>query len=376
MKRVCHVSSAHGRYDTRILYRECKSLSKKYETIFVVNDNLPDEIIDGVTIKTTGNSSMGRFKRMLFGVTDSYRVALKVDADIYHLHDPELLRIALKLKRKGKKVIFDSHEAYYDQIKVKEYLPGLIRKVVAELYYRYETYVCKRIDGVVMPATLEGINIFEGRCKRFELVNNLPRKDEIPQMQIKKYSERSGGIYSGSLTQARGITQLVDSSPKAGLVLTLAGKFQPDEYENEVMKSNKNEDTSYIRHVGFVDREKVYKLYNEAAIGFAVLQDVGQYAKGDNLPTKVYEYMAMEMPVILSDFPHYRKMIEKYQFGLTVKQDDVDDIVQKIKYLLDNPEEAEKMGINGKKAFQEIFNWETAEKNLYNIYENIINERK
>ena len=56
---------------------------------------------------------------MLFTAKDIYKKALEIDADIYHFHDPELLPYGLKLKKKGKSVIFDSHENYSEQIKEK-----------------------------------------------------------------------------------------------------------------------------------------------------------------------------------------------------------------------------------------------------------------
>mgnify|MGYP006954327009 CR=1 FL=1 len=55
----------------------------------------------------------------------AYEAALALDCELYHLHDPELLPYALKLKRHGKTVIFDSHEFYSLLIQEKGYIPGL-----------------------------------------------------------------------------------------------------------------------------------------------------------------------------------------------------------------------------------------------------------
>ena len=373
MVKICHISSAHPRYDTRILYRECASLKENgYDVTFVVNDNLPEEYVDGVHILTTGLSNrLKRLRRMTKGVSSVYKIALEADADLYHLHDPELLLIALKLKKHGKKVIFDSHENYYEQIKTKEYLPKLVRIMIASIYLKYETYVCRKIDGVIMPATVGGRSTFENRCKSFTLVNNLPRLSEFKndKLEIKAYKDRADICYSGGLTYARGIFHLAKASAIAGQKLVLAGRFSPESFGEDILNGKYSENIIYR---GFMSREDTYKMYSECAIGMSTLLDVGQYAKGDNLPTKVYEYMAMEMPVILSNFPYYTKAVEEYGFGLTTDPANPEDIAEKIRYLMEHKNEAEAMGKRGREAVEKVFNWSVAEKNLLDLYREIL----
>ena len=86
---------------------------------------------------------------MTYGVSAVYKKAIQLDAMVYHLHDPELMSIALRLQKKGKKVIFDSHENYYEQIKTKQYINKFLRSIIASFYFMYETYVCRHIDGVI-----------------------------------------------------------------------------------------------------------------------------------------------------------------------------------------------------------------------------------
>ena len=109
MKKVCHISSAHAITDVRIFNKELLSLSKKYETFLVIpNTHLKEK--EGVHIMSFNVGKTGRLFRMLKVTRCVYKKALSIDADVYHIHDPELLPYALKLKRKGKKVIYDAHE--------------------------------------------------------------------------------------------------------------------------------------------------------------------------------------------------------------------------------------------------------------------------
>jgi hypothetical protein len=110
MYNVAHLTSVHARFDTRILLKECTSLAAVgYSVSLVVADGDGDEQKNRVEIHDVG-SSKGRLDPIRNVPGRVLQKALELDADIYHLHDPELVPIGLKLKKLGKKVIFDAHE--------------------------------------------------------------------------------------------------------------------------------------------------------------------------------------------------------------------------------------------------------------------------
>ena len=103
--RVVHLTSAHGRYDTRIFLKMCSSLaSYGYDMSLVVADGEGDEVKNGVTIFDVGPKPRGRLSRMTKTVNDVLKKAIYLNGDIYHLHDPELMPVGIKLKKLGKKV--------------------------------------------------------------------------------------------------------------------------------------------------------------------------------------------------------------------------------------------------------------------------------
>lgn len=112
MIKITHLTSAHGRYDTRIFLKMCSSLAKNenYSVSLVVADGKGYEIKNGVSIVEVGAKTGGRISRMTTTVKKVFQKAKELNSDIYHLHDPELIPVGLKLKKLGKKVIFDAHE--------------------------------------------------------------------------------------------------------------------------------------------------------------------------------------------------------------------------------------------------------------------------
>ncbi len=369
MIKVCHVSSAHYSDDSRII-NECVALAEKeeYEVSFVVRGK--NELYKGVNIVGLEPPTGGRLKRLLDFSKKIYKKAVEVDADIYELHDPELLIYVKKLKKLGKKVIYDSHEDYYEQIKDKDYLPEYVRNIVAWLYRRYETKICSFLDGAIFPCPINGKHIFEGRVENIEYVNNVPLMEEGENIDVEKCRAKEVcACVVGSITPARGVEVLIDACYKADIRLIMAGPFESPEYE-KYLKSK--ESFGIVDYRGVCSRKEVAEIYREAMVGTSTILPRGQYPKLMNLPTKVYEYMMCGMPFVISDFEYCRMVIDKYHCGICANTESVDEVAAAIKYLAEHKEEALQMGMNGRKAFLEEFNWDIEKQNLFRLYDNVL----
>lgn len=369
MAKVCHMTSAHMPEDDRVFFKECCSLAAAgYDTYLVARGDVYDK--NGVHIAGIGEVPNSRIKRMLETSKRVYEKVLSLDADVYHFHDPELLPYGLKLKKKGKKVIFDSHECYREQIRSKNYLPGWLRNVVSSVYGLYEDYVLRALDAVIFPCTMNGKNPFEGKCCRTPIISNAAILGEFFNRYDPEHEKIPNSIcYVGGLTEARGVTNNILAAAEAGATILLAGEFASEEYEAQLREKPA---FSCVQYRGILDRKSVSQLLSDSCIGMCTLLDRGQYLKIDTFGIKVFEYMSMGLPVILSDCPYNRMMVEKLDFGICVDPEDVHAIASAIRYLLDHPEEAKRMGENGRRAVKEEFNWGVEEKKLFALYEDIL----
>jgi hypothetical protein len=131
MKKICHLTSVHQRFDGRIFRKECQSLqSAGFDVSLIVADGKGDEVSDKISIFDVGTEP-SRFKRIFNIPTKVRKRAVELNSDVYHFHDPELIFVGLKLKRLGKKVIFDMHENVPGDIEEKAYLHPIIRKIIS-----------------------------------------------------------------------------------------------------------------------------------------------------------------------------------------------------------------------------------------------------
>jgi len=372
VKKICHVTSAHPPEDGRIFRRACVSSAKAgYETYLVERGNSYDK--NGVHIVGIGMPARkSRIYRMTAFARKAYRQSLELNADLYHLHDPELLPYALKLKKHNKAVVFDSHENYVDQIKEKPYLPKVVARVAAKVYDTLSRRVFAEIDGLTFAGNGETLTAFDTMCQRVVPTDNLPWKYELYDKYDKGISrEKNTACYIGGLDEVRGLTQCIKACYKAGCKLYLAGVFHSDAYREKVMSMA---EYSCVEYLGVIDRDQVAELLQKVEIGLCTLLDIGQYYKMINFPTKVYEYMSMAMPIIVNDSLYNVRRVKELQIGLCVDPMDVDAYSDAIKKLMESQELREFYGRNGRKAIDEHYSWDSAQEKLLAMYHDILDE--
>jgi len=361
-KKVCHITSAHSRYDVRIFEKECKSLANHgYDVTLLVNDNMEDEIIDGVKIISTKFVPKNRIERFFNSKRLILKKALEVNADIYQIHDPDLFPLGNKLKRMNKTLIFDSHEDVPSQIMGKGWIPRTIRKFVSKAYEIYEKRSIKHYDGVIS-VTPHIVNRLCNINSNTVMITNYPIVD--PKEEVIRDPEKAICFAGGITEQWKHDRILMAIDQFDGIKYLLAGKVS-----NAYMDMLKQlPGWNKVEYIGKVPHSEVKFIYSHSIAGMALnySQQAKEYGTLGN--TKLFEFMAAKLPVICSDYKLWRAIIDENKCGICVDPNNVEEIVNAIEYLLNNPVEAKNMGENGRKAVIEKFNWKTQEEVLLDFY--------
>jgi len=369
--KVCILTSIHPAFDVRIFHKEAKTLAKAGYNIVLIAQHTKEEIVDGIRLVPLPKPR-NRFERMTKVVGKLFMLAVKEKAEIYHLHDPELIPIGLILKLFGKKIIYDVHEHYPNTILDRYWIPKSLRYTTSNLFDLFEKVFVLFFDYVIYTTPIVGERYKELKV-RTERIENYPL---IELSEIFKKNPQKYIIYLGEMTKIRGITELIEAfnmvvKKYSEWRLYLVGSVEPPSFSKEIeqliSKLNLKQNINLIPWVPYEEKEK---FSSQASIGIVI------YLPYPNniscLPNKLFDYMLVGLPVVASNFPLYKEIVDTDRCGLIVDPLDPKEVAKAIEYLIEHPDEARRMGKNGKKAILEKYNWEKEGRKLLDIYARIL----
>lgn len=364
MIKVCHMTSVHAPEDVRIFKKECVSLAKAgYDTYLVEQGETYDK--NGVHIIGVGTQENSRFARMFKMTKRVYEVALKVDADVYHIHDPELLPYGLKLKKKGKKVIFDSHENTSQLILEKKYIPRILRAGISKAYKRYEKRICNKLDAIiyVSPNVRKQFKVLN---KRAVLIANYPLLADNAMPDFINRNIFFGGMIIPAWHHEDVIRAIEDIHDVS---YTLCGAVS-EGYLNQLSLLK---GWSKVNYLGRISHERVYEELANSFIGLAIAEPAPNtnWNEGTLGVTKLFEEMMAGLPVICSNFELWKKVVEENNCGICVNPGKVEEIKNAIIKILNNKKLAKTMGENGRRLVEQKYNWSVEAAKLIELYKQL-----
>lgn len=360
---VVHVSSAHPYTDNRIHYRECRTLAEAgYNVSLIAVEsavNGPDTPVQVTTIP-----KRNRLARVLLSTYQVVSLALKTRAQVVHLHDPELIPFISILRMAGRQVVYDAHEDLPIQVLGKPYVTRGGRRMLAGLASGF--VFLARGANVVVAAT-------ETIARRFPpektvLVRNYPplRVEEEEQAEARD----DIAVYIGGLAKSRGTLELLQAAEHSAFpaewTLHLAGPVAADVREFVTRASR----TERVVYHGQLAPELARDLLLRAKVGLVTLRNTPAYR--DSLPTKMFEYFAAGLPVVASDFPIWREIIEEAEAGFLVDETDPEDIAKVLKYYAEWPDIREHHAAKARRAATARLNWKSEAETLLEAYTDLL----
>ena len=357
---VVHLSTVHPRDDIRIFHKECRSLAAAgLDVVLVVGDGLGDAQRDGVRIVDIGPRPAGRLRRMWSHPRRALARVRALRPAVVHFHDPELLPLGVRLQGEGIPCVYDAHEDVPRQILTKQWIPAPLRPLVSALFERYEDRQASRLRAVVA-ATPH----IEARFARLGVpaltIANYPFPHELSGADEPGVAREAAVCYVGGITRTRGAREMVQAIGRLpGVRLLLCGRIEDEALRAELQALP---GWSQVEYLGQVDRAGVRRVLARSRVGLVTLLPLPSYQ--DAWPIKMFEYMSAGLPVLASDFPLWRGIVEDTGAGACVDPTDPAAIAAALAALLADPARCEALGEAGRRAVQDRYHWPREEARL------------
>ena len=370
---ILHLTTVHPRFDVRIFVKEAKTLAshRPYKVLLMVADGKGCVIEEQgrVSIHDFGRLGGGRLGRLFIGPWRAFLAICRIKPAVVHFHDPELIPLGMLLKAIGYKVIYDIHEDVPTQTYAKHYIPKFIRHFVAIAMSSLERCAAKSLD-VMIPATPKIAERFPKN--KTVVVQNFPICNELIALRKIPYEDRDLSFaYVGGIAKIRGAFEMIRAfeclSDIKRARLELAGEFSPSRLEDELRMLP---GWASVNYHGQVAREQVAHLLGGVRAGLVTLHATANYL--DSYPVKMFEYMSAGIPVIASNFPLWRQIIDREGCGLIVDPLNPQAIAKAMRWILDHPAEAEAMGHRGRQAVGCTYNWDGEATKIMRLYDKLL----
>lgn len=346
----------------------CRTLSSRYQVHLIAIH--PEETIkDGVHIHPFKRYHDRKF-RIAFGWLLMFFKAIRINAKVYQLHDPELIPCGLLLRIFGKKVILDIHENIAEDLFDKPWIKR--QKLIYNIFSVFEWLACRCFHIMLAENSYE--KRYHKLTKNCTTILNFCDTEFFKPFEKKSYKHGLDLFYIGIVLENRGILEIA----KALYLLKLKGHQANfhcvGELYSDLDKKLKSLDfyeeiRGNLHFYGRMSLEEGYKLADKMDIGLCVIWPMKNSM--ESYPTKLFEYMSVGLPIITSDFPLYKTTVEGNGCGICVNPKNPEELSEAILKIHQDVEKSELMVENGKKAVFEKFDWKSQSPLLMGVYERV-----
>ena len=307
-----------------------------------------------------------------------YQVVKREKIDILLVRDLPLAISALWVSKIFKiPVVFDMAENYPSMWKEHvdkrgmKFFNHLTKNPILATFM--ENYVLKRVDHVIVVVEESRDRITKKGISKdnVSIVSNTP---DLALFDIPKsitddpYPDKFKIVYVGSINGGRGLHTVIEAIPVvneniSNVHLIIVGD---GEYLEELKKLAKELDVSeYISFLGWIDPEFVPSYIHNSDI--CIVPHVVTEFINTTIPNKIFDYMACEKPVIVSNAAPLQRIVEEADCGMVFRSGDNEDFAEKVLHLKDDTVRRKK-GMAGLEAVKTKYNWEYDRRILRNVF--------
>jgi glycosyltransferase involved in cell wall biosynthesis len=368
--RVTHISVIHRPWDTRIFHKECRTTAQAgYDTHLIIGGPAVGSPVDGVHVHSiSADPERPPARRQVWRLARAARIALSLRPSVYHLHDPHLIPLGVLLRALGGPVVYDRHEDYPGHARSKLVGHPVRASLKATLWRVLERVAARSFDGFVSasPDLTTGLP-----HESTIVVNNHPLRGLFPSEPV-PIADRTGTIvYAGSITAIRGFHGMVDAfellPAELDARLEIMGAFRPGELVDRIRTSPV---ADRIDVLPWQPYPVMLEHLARARAGLILLHPLPNHFDPTR-SNKLFEYMAAGLPVVASNLPRWREIVEGVGCGLAVDPRDPAAIAAALEQLLRDDDAAAAMGRRGRQAFLSTFNWDAEAARLLALYERL-----
>ncbi|AKD53604.1 glycosyltransferase [Spirosoma radiotolerans] len=367
--RVLHVSTAHPAHDPRVVFKQCQTLAATYDVFCALPHADASAAPDIRFIRLPYFQRVGW--RVLITCPFILLRGLWLRPRLVHVYVPEFIPFAYVFRLFGARIIYEVQENLHKKLHRKDVNKGYW----LEKSFRWFDQLARQHFYFIF--TEHGyVSTYSGLAKPHVILYNYPLLSFLKPFQIpyNPSREEPSFFYIGLLSFDRAIDTLVASLAKLKIthprfIVHLFGRrtFTVDKLEK---LTDYDLVRSHLCFYGYTDQRAAFPYAAQATAGLALLKPVGDYP--ESYTTKLFEYMALGLPVVTSDFPLYRAIVDRHKCGFCVSPYDPVQVADALAYLIEHPDEARSMGQRGQQAVQQLYNWTSEAKKLLQFYEQVI----
>lgn len=354
--------------DSRV-HKVALSLQKMSFQVLLVGRKLPkSKKLDQRPYKTHRMKLFFR-RGPLFYAEYNFRLFLFLrvrKADIFLANDLDsLLANYLASKLKGKPLVYDSHEFFTE-------VPELLdRPVKRAIWQRIERAILPKLKYAYTVSESIAAQYREKYGTPFRVVRNLPHHEElilVPHEKNLVTDHRKIILYQGALNIGRGLEYAIKAMQYLDDArLLIAGDGDITMPLKQLAADLKLADR--VRFLGKIPLEEMKYITAQADLGLSIEEDLGLNYRFA-LPNKLFDYIQQQVPVLVSNLPEMKKIVDDYQIGMILESHDPQQMANQFHEALFNWELREKWYNNLPLAAHDLC-WENEEQVLFEIFEKI-----